>query len=200
MPNKQFLIFGNTPQEVLILKSENKMKACLGENIEISLPKAFQIKAKNKTLLVKGVPTEFINDKFKNILDSNKINYAKAEHTKSQGDGRSFKMFQLELKHLTRGKALIPKNLTCPLTGIIFQVEEFRTPISVRQCYNCQVSDTRPKIVRPKLNVSSVEKATHIKDAQIELKSNQSVLTVKNLILLTIKGVQLTKNRLFTDM
>ena len=40
-----------------------------------------------------------------------------------------------------------------------------------------KISGTRPKIVRLKLNVSSVEKATHTKDAQIEKKSNQSVLT-----------------------
>ena len=30
------------------------------------------------------------------------------------------------------------EDLMCPQTGIIFRVEEFRAPISVRQCYNCQ--------------------------------------------------------------
>ena len=41
------------------------------------------------------------------------------------------------------------------------------------------ITETRPKNVRQKLNVSSVEKATHTKDAQIEKESNQSVLTVR---------------------
>ena len=63
-----------------------------------------------------------------------------------------------------------------------------------------KISDTRPKSVRQKLDVSSVEKATHTKDAQIEKKSNQSVLTVKDHMLLTVKGVQLIKNRCSVNM
>ena len=65
LPNKGFLIIGNIPQDVLTLQSENKMKACLGKNLKISLPKAYQIKEKSNTLVVKGVPTEFTNDEFK---------------------------------------------------------------------------------------------------------------------------------------
>ena len=49
LPNKGFLIIGNTPRDVLTLQSEKKMKACLG-----SLPKAYQIKEKSKALIVKG--------------------------------------------------------------------------------------------------------------------------------------------------
>ena len=71
LPNKG--IIGNTPRDVLTLQSENKMKACLGQNLEISLPKAYQINEKSKTLVVKGVPTEFTNDEFKEILGYNKI-------------------------------------------------------------------------------------------------------------------------------
>ena len=56
-----------------------------------------------------------------------------------------------------------------------------------------KISDTRPKIVRQKLNVSSVEKATHTKDAQIEKKATKNVLIAKDHMLLTIKGVQLIK-------
>ena len=36
-----------------------------------------------------------------------------------------------------------------------------------------KISDTRPKIVRQKLNVSSVQKATHTKDAQTEKKATK---------------------------
>ena len=52
-----------------------------------------------------------------------------------------------------------------------------------------------------KLNVSSsVEKAIHTKDAQTEEKSNQNVLIAKDHMLLTIKGVQLIKNRYSVNM
>ena len=36
-----------------------------------------------------------------------------------------------------------------------------------------KIADTRPKIVTQKLNVSSVEKATHTKDAQTEEKATK---------------------------
>ena len=53
-----------------------------------------------------------------------------------------------------------------------------------------KISDTQPKIARQKLNVSSVEKATHTKDVQTEKESNQNVLIAKDHVLLTIKDVQ----------
>ena len=57
------------------------------------------------------------------------------------------------------------------------------------------ISVIRPKIVKLKPSVSSVEKDTHIKDARTERKSNQNVQTVKDHMLPIIKGVQPTKNR-----
>ena len=39
-------------------------------------------------------------------------------------------------KYLT--EAVISQNLTCHITGIIYKVEEFWSPVSVRQCWNCQ--------------------------------------------------------------
>ena len=57
LPKQGFLIVGNTPRDVVILQSETKMKACLGKNLKISLPRAYQSKDKSKTLVVKGVPT-----------------------------------------------------------------------------------------------------------------------------------------------
>ena len=41
LPNKGFLIIGNIPRDVIILRNENKMKACLGKNLKISLLKAY---------------------------------------------------------------------------------------------------------------------------------------------------------------
>ena len=114
------------------------MKASLGKNVKISLPKAYQNKDKSKTLVGKGVPTEFTNDKFKQLLDHNKIKHANAERMKSKRDGRILQMFHIELSDPAEAKAIISSNITCTQTGIIFKVEEFRALISVQQCYNCQ--------------------------------------------------------------
>ena len=77
LPTRGFFRIENTPRDVIILQSEIKLKACLGQNVKISLPKAYQMKEKNKTIVVKGVPTEFTDDEFKEILDLNTIQYAK---------------------------------------------------------------------------------------------------------------------------
>ena len=57
---------------------------------------------------------------------------------KSRGDGRSLQMFQIGFSDPAEAEAIISNNITCPQTGIIFKVQEFHSPISVRQCYNCQ--------------------------------------------------------------
>ena len=57
LKNNRFLVIGDTPRDVAILQSANEMKACLGQNVLASLPKAYQTaKAASKTLVVKGVP------------------------------------------------------------------------------------------------------------------------------------------------
>ena len=94
------------------------------------------MKEKSKTRVVKGVPTEFTDNEFKEILDSNKLQYAKAERIKSRRVGRSLQRFQVELKEPGEGEAIISESLMCPQTGVIFKVKEFRAPISIRQCYN----------------------------------------------------------------
>ena len=38
----------------------------------------------------------------------------------------------------TEAEALISQNLVCQITGIVYKVEEFRSPVSVSQCFNCQ--------------------------------------------------------------
>ena len=42
LKNNRFLVIGDTPRDVAILESDNKMKACLGQNVSASLPKAYQ--------------------------------------------------------------------------------------------------------------------------------------------------------------
>ena len=54
---------------MIILQSESKMKAALGQKVKVSLPEAFQInKAHTKSLIVKGVPTRWKN--FANLFQS----------------------------------------------------------------------------------------------------------------------------------
>ena len=94
--------------------------------------------------------TEVTEQEFKEFLVLNKINYAKAEGLISKKDGRVLEIFELEIKDDTEAEALITKKLTCPITGIIYRVEEFRTPISVQQCYNCQCFGHSAKTCRSK--------------------------------------------------
>ena len=95
-------------------------------------PKAFQTsKVQNKSLAVKGVPTDITEAEFKEFLDLNKISYAKAERLKSKQDGRVLPIFQLEITDPDEGEALISQNLVCNVTGILYKVEEFRASVSV---------------------------------------------------------------------
>ena len=103
--NNSFLIIGDTPRDVAILQSENKMKACLGQNVKISLPKAYQTSQPKKSLVIKGVPAEVSDQEFKEFLDHNKINYAKAERLISKTDGRVLAIFKLEIKDDTEAEA-----------------------------------------------------------------------------------------------
>ena len=115
------------------------MKAALGQNVKVSLPKAFQTnKQQTKSLAVKGVPTDTSDFEFKEFLDLNEITFAKAERLKSKKDSRVLPIFRLEISDPTEAEALISQNLVCHVTGIVYKVEEFRAPVSVLLCYNCQ--------------------------------------------------------------
>ena len=90
------------------------MKAALGKNVRVSLPKAYQItQKKNKCLAVKGVPTDITANEFKEFLDLNKITYAKAERLKSEKDGKVLPIFQLEISDPAEAEALLSQNLVC---------------------------------------------------------------------------------------
>ena len=160
------LVVGDSLQDAVILQNESKVKAALGKNVRISLPKAYQISPKqNKCLAVKGVPTDITEADFKEFLDLNKISYTKAERLKSKKDGRVLPIFQLELSDPAKAEALLSQNLMCNVTGIVYKVEEFRQPVST-----ANVSDTWHKTVSPSKNVSSVVRTIHTKDAQKEAK------------------------------
>ena len=108
------LVVGDSPQDAVILQTESKMKAALGKNVRVSLPKAYQTtQTKKKRLAVKGVPTDITANEFKEFLDLNKITYAKAERLKSKKDGRVLPIFQLEISDPAKAEALLSQNLVC---------------------------------------------------------------------------------------
>ena len=57
---------------------------------------------------------------------------------------------QLEITDPDKAEALISQNLVCNVTGIVYKVEEFRAPILVMQCYNCQYFGHSVKTCRSK--------------------------------------------------
>ena len=44
LPKGDFVVIGDSVQDVTLLQNENKMKAALGKKVKVSLPKAFQTK------------------------------------------------------------------------------------------------------------------------------------------------------------
>ena len=74
-------------QDVVILQNENKVKAVLGQNVKMTLPKAYQInRSQKKSLAIKGLPTDITDDEFHGFLNLNKISYAKADRLKGNKD------------------------------------------------------------------------------------------------------------------
>ena len=201
LPKGDFLIIGDSVQDMIILQSESKMKTTLGQKVKVSLPKAFQInKAQSKSLVVKGVPTDITESEFKEFLDINKISYAKAERLKSQKDGRVLPIFQLDISDPHEAEALLSKNLACNITRIVYQVEEFRKPVSVMQCFNCQSFGHSAKNCRSKQKCLICGESHSNKDALTRKQENPNVQTVRGHMLDLIKGVLLTKNKHFSNM
>ena len=66
LPKGDFVAIGDSLRDVIILRNGGKMKAELGRNVKISLPKAFKIsKEQTKSLAVKGGRTDITDDEFK---------------------------------------------------------------------------------------------------------------------------------------
>ena len=168
------------------------MKTCLGQKVKISLPKAYQI-AKPKSLVVKGMLAEITKQEF---LDLNKINYAKAERRTSKKDGRVLEIFKLEIKDDTEAEVLTKENLTCPITGI-YRVEEFRTPISVQQCWNCQSLGHSAKMCRSKTKCLICEESPIIKDPQIKREKQPKCANCKGPHVSSYKGCPAYKKQAF---
>ena len=103
------LVVGDSPRDAVILQSEPKMKAALGKNVRVSLPKAYQItKQKNKCLVVKGVPTDLTDDEFKEFLDL-KFLMPKLNATKAKETAGSCQCFNLKLVTLPKPRLFFLK-------------------------------------------------------------------------------------------
>ena len=132
----------------------------------------------------------------KEFLDLNKISYAKAERVKSKKDGRVWPIFQLEITDPAEAEALLSQNLACNVTGIVYKVEEFRAPISVMQCYNCQCFGHSDKTCRSKQKcLICGESHSHKGYPSRENQENPHVQIVTDHMLLLAKGVRNTKSR-----
>ena len=91
------------------------MKAVLGKNVQISLPKALQTsKVKTNILAMKGVPTDITNIEFKEFLDLNEISYTKAEHLKVKKTVGSSQSFDSKLTTLPSHKGCPTREATKP--------------------------------------------------------------------------------------
>ena len=89
---------------------------------------------------------------FKEFLDLHKIIYAKAERLTSKKDG-VLQMFKLEIKDEAEAEALISQNLTCHITGIIYEVEEFGLQFQYSSAETAKISAVRQKHISLKPNV-----------------------------------------------
>ena len=93
-------------------------------------------------------------------------------------------MFQIELKDPAEDETIISNKFTCPQTGIIFKVEDFQTPILVQQCYNWQNFKQLAKNYQAKIKCVICGEGHLHKGGLNREKSSQSVLIVKDHLLL----------------
>ena len=177
------------------------MKAYLGQNVSARLPKAYQTaKATSKTLVVKGVPTEVSEKDFKEFLDLHKIIYAKAERLNSKKDGGVLQMFKLEINDEAEAEAPISQNLTCEITGLIYNVKEFRSPISVQQCWNCQIFGHSAKMCNSKTKCLICGESHHQIGCPNRVKKQQKCANCKGLHVASHKGCPAYKNKHLGNM
>ena len=112
LPKGDLLVIRDSVQDVVILQNEHKMKAALGQNVKITLPKAYQInRTQNKSLAIKGVPTDTTDDEFREFLNLNKISYAKADRLKARKTAGFYQFFNSKLVTLAKPRLFFRKTL-----------------------------------------------------------------------------------------
>ena len=107
--------------------------------VKVSLAKSYDSAdaSKSKFLVFKGVSINITIKDFKELLDFNKINHAEAERMKFKRTGKDLPFIKIKSDDPKQAEVLILGGLVCQKTGIIFRVEEFKTP-SILQCFKCQ--------------------------------------------------------------
>ena len=114
-------------------------------------------------------------------------------------DGRVLQMFKLEIKDEAEAEALISQNLTCHTTGIIYKVEEFRSPVSVQQCWNCQSFGHSAKTCRSKTKCVICGESHHHKGCPNREKKQPKCANCKGPHVASYKGCPAYKKQAFID-
>ena len=143
------------------------------------------------------MPAEVTEQEFKEFLDLNKINYAKAERLTSKNDGRVLENFLIGNQGRHRSRGFNYRKLTCPITGVIYRVEEFRTPISVQQCWNCQSFGHSAKTCRSQTKCLICGEGHHHKGCPNKEKKQPKCANCKGLHVASYKGCPAYKKQAF---
>ena len=106
-------------------------------------------------------------------------------------------IFQLGISDPAEAEALLSQNLMCNVTGIVYKVEEFRQPVSVKQCFNCQSLGHSAKNCRSKPKCVICSESHSHKGCPKKKQKSQSVQTVQGHMLHPTKGVPNTKKQAF---
>ena len=106
-------------------------------------------------------------------------------------------MFKLEIKDEAEAEALVSQNLTCHITGIIYKVEEFRSPVSVQQCWNCQSFSHSAKTCRSKTKCLICGESHHHKRCPNREKKQPKCANCKGPHVASYKGCPAYKKQAF---
>ena len=109
-------------------------------------------------------------------------------------------MFKLEIKDEPEAEALISQNLTCHITGIIYKVEEFRSPISVQQCWNCQNFSHLAKACKSEAKCLLCGESHHHKGCPDREKKQPKCTNCKGPHIASFKGCLAYKNKRLDNM
>ena len=94
----------------------------------------------------------------------------------------------------------VSQNLTCNITGIIYKVEEFRSPVSVQQCWNCQCFGHSAKTCRSKTKCLICGESHHHKGCPNREKKQPKCANCKWPHAASYKGCPAYKNKHLDNM
>ena len=91
------------------------MQQVFGPKVKVSLPKSYHSAdaSKSKYLVFKGVSDNNSVKEFKELLDFNKINHAKAERMTSKRSGKNLTFIKIKNDNPKQAKALLSTTYGC---------------------------------------------------------------------------------------